>query len=50
METYGWLGRSAAVATIRRALCEVIVPGFETLGVDLSLARPMIRSLSGDSA
>jgi hypothetical protein len=45
METYGWLGRTAASATIRRALREVIVPGFETLGVDLSAARPTIDHL-----
>lgn len=39
MESYGWLGRTTALATIRRALRDVIVPGFETLGLDLSGAR-----------
>jgi len=45
MESYGWLGRTTALATIRRALREVIVPGFETLGVSLSVARSTIDKL-----
>jgi hypothetical protein len=45
MESYGWLGRTTALATIRRALRDVIVPGFETLGVDLSAARATIDKL-----
>jgi hypothetical protein len=45
MESYGWLGRTTALATIRRALREVIVPGFETLGVDLDVARSTIGKL-----
>jgi hypothetical protein len=45
MESYGWLGRTAALATIRRALRDVIVPGFETLGVELSGARSMIDKI-----
>ncbi|MGO9838684.1 MAG: hypothetical protein ACLP1X_31280 [Polyangiaceae bacterium] len=45
MESYGWLGRATALATVRRALREVIVPGFETLGVDLSVARSTIDKL-----
>jgi hypothetical protein len=50
METYGWLGRSAALSTIQRALRDVIVPGFETLGVDLAVARPTVDSLLGGSS
>jgi hypothetical protein len=45
MESYGWLGRTMALTTIRRALREVIVPGFETLGVDLSATRSTIDKL-----
>ena len=45
MESYGWLGRATAMTTIRRALREVIVPGFETLGLSLSAARPTIDGL-----
>ncbi len=47
MESYGWLARTAATAALRRALRDVIVPGFETLGVDLAAARPTIAGLSG---
>jgi hypothetical protein len=49
MESYGWLGRTTAMTTIRRALREVIVPGFETLGVDLSVARSAIDKLLSGS-
>jgi hypothetical protein len=45
MEGYGWLGRTSALTSIRRALREVIVPGFETLGVDLSVASATIDKL-----
>lgn len=49
MESYGWLGRSAASSTIRRALRDVIVPGFETLKVDLSRARSTLEPLLEDA-
>jgi hypothetical protein len=49
MESYGWLGRATALATIRRALRDVIVPGFEALGVNLSVARPTVDRLLGES-
>jgi hypothetical protein len=47
MESYGWLGRTAALAAIRHALRDVIVPGFETLGVDLSVAQSTVGELLG---
>jgi hypothetical protein len=45
MEGCGWLGRSSALAAIRRAVNEVIVPGCETLGVDLGPSMAVLSSL-----
>ena len=47
MESYGWLARTAAMAALRRALRDVIVPGFETLGVDLSASREAVDAFVG---
>jgi hypothetical protein len=46
MEAFGYLGKGASVAVLRRALTDVIVPGFETLGVDLSYAQATIARLA----
>jgi hypothetical protein len=47
---FGWLGRSSGTATVRRALQEVILPGFETLGVGLaSSTAPIAQMLGGPS-
>jgi hypothetical protein len=44
-EALGHLGATAGCRAIRRALRDVIVPGFEQLGVDLSPSREQIRTL-----
>jgi hypothetical protein len=42
LESMGYLGPRASAAIYRRALHQVILPGFETLGVDLGPARKLI--------
>jgi hypothetical protein len=44
---FGWLGRTRGTRAVRHAFREVIVPGFETLGVDLGRSRSAIESLAG---
>jgi hypothetical protein len=44
-EAFGYVRESACPAIFRRALSEVVVPGFETLGIDLSHARRTLDSL-----
>lgn len=39
MEAFGFLGNEASRAMIVRALHDVVLPGFETVGVDLAAAR-----------
>jgi hypothetical protein len=46
MEAFGYVGRTSSLAVFRRALVDVIVPGFETLGVDLGASRACIEELS----
>jgi hypothetical protein len=43
LETCGYLGRRAGVEVYRRALRDVILPGFDQLGVDLRPARARVR-------
>jgi len=45
MEAFGYLGNDASAVVFVRALRDVIVPGFETLGVDLKPARETINML-----
>lgn len=40
LEAHGWLGRTAAAAVYRRALSEVILPGFEAVGLDVTSLTP----------
>jgi hypothetical protein len=47
MEAFGYVRESACPAIFLRALRDVVVPGFETLGVDLSCARERIDSIVG---
>jgi hypothetical protein len=46
MEAFGYVGRTTSCGIFRRTLTEVIVPGFETLGVDLGPSRACIQALS----
>jgi hypothetical protein len=43
LETCGYLGPRAGADVYRRALRDVILPGFEGLGVDLGPARKLVR-------
>jgi hypothetical protein len=45
MEVFGYVRDAACPAICCRALRDVIVPGFETLGVDLACARLVIDSI-----
>jgi hypothetical protein len=42
MEAFGYVGKTTSLGVLRRALGEVIVPGFETLGVDLGPSRAIL--------
>ncbi len=44
---FGWLGRSSGTATVQRALRDVILPGFETLGVALAPSTAMTAQILG---
>ncbi len=44
LESCGYLGAHAAAAVYARALGDVILPGFETLGVDVQSARKLAQS------
>jgi hypothetical protein len=46
-EAFGHLGARAGATAVRRALRDVIVPGFEQLGVDLAPSRDGIAALLG---
>jgi hypothetical protein len=43
LESCAYLGPQAAAAVYRRALGDVILPGFEQLGVDLAPSRALVR-------
>jgi len=43
LEACGYLGARAGVEVYTRAVHDVILPGFETLGVDLGPARALLR-------
>ncbi len=45
MEAFGYVRQAATPAIVRRALRDVVVPGFETLGVDLSRARATVARM-----
>ncbi len=45
MEAFGYVRDAACAAVFRRALSDVVVPGFELLGVDLSPAREVLKQL-----
>jgi hypothetical protein len=45
LEAYGFLVPRAAAEVCRRALNDVILPGFKELGVDLGPARTLLRQL-----
>ena len=45
MEAFGYVGRTSCLAVFRRALSDVIVPGFETLGVELGPSREKLAEL-----
>ncbi len=45
MEAFGYVRQAATPAIVRRALRDVVVPGFETLGVDLSPARATVARM-----
>jgi hypothetical protein len=47
MEAFGYVRDAASGAVFRRALSDVVVPGFELLGVDLSPAREVLKELLG---
>lgn len=44
-EAFGYIRDSARAAIFRRALKDVVVPGFETVGIDLSFAKPKLSAL-----
>jgi hypothetical protein len=44
-EAFGYIRDGARAAILRRALNDVVVPGFEAVGIDLSAARPMLATL-----
>jgi hypothetical protein len=44
LEKFGWLGARAAADVYARTLVDVILPGFEELGVDLGPARAYVMS------
>jgi len=46
-EAFGYVREGARAAIFRRALKDVVVPGFEAVGVDLSPARLKLRALLG---
>jgi hypothetical protein len=46
MEAFGYVGRDASLAIFRHALAQVIVPGFEELGVDLGPSRAIVAALA----
>jgi hypothetical protein len=46
MEAFGYVGRTTSLSIFRRALTDVMVPGFETLGVDLGPSRECIEELT----
>jgi hypothetical protein len=45
VEAFGYVGKSSSLGLFRRALGDVIVPGFETLGVDLAPSRACLTAL-----
>jgi hypothetical protein len=45
MEAFGYVRGEARAAIFRRALRDVVVPGFEMLGLDLSHGRQTIEAL-----
>jgi hypothetical protein len=45
MEAFGYVREGACAAIFRRALRDVVVPGFELLGVDLSHSREVLGAL-----
>ena len=45
MEAFGYVRDGACKEIFRRALRDVVIPGFEMLGVDLSASRPTIEPL-----
>ena len=45
MEALGHAREGACAAIFRRALRDVVVPGFDLLGVDLSPAREVLDTL-----
>jgi hypothetical protein len=45
MESFGYVRDGACADLVRRALRDVVIPGFETLGVELAGAREMVASL-----
>jgi len=45
MEAFGYVGKTTSLGVFRRALGEVIVPGLETLGVDLEPSRACLSAL-----
>jgi len=47
MEAFGYVREGACAAIFRRALRDVVVPGFELLGVDLSPSREVLEKLLG---
>lgn len=49
MEAFGYVQDSACPAIFVRTLRDVVVPGFETLGVDLSYARDRIDALTAQA-
>lgn len=47
-EAFGYVRDGARAAIFRCALKDVVVPGFETVGIDLSFARPKLAALLGE--
>ncbi len=45
MEAFGYVREAACAPIVRRALRDVVVPGFETLGIDLSPSRDLLKAL-----
>jgi hypothetical protein len=45
MEAFGYLRDGACADLVRRALGDVVIPGFETLGVDLAASRETVAGM-----
>ncbi len=45
MEAFGYVRAAACAPIVRRALRDVVVPGFETLGVNLAPSRDRLQAL-----